>query len=503
MSINDTDRGLLEAFRHFDPRLRRPRWSTYFRWFQAILCLGVLIGVAIWAAPRAPLRGINALMGVVAASGVLVMTSLLRALILFLQRRRMRAKRHSKLEAEARAIRAIYQFDCKRAMKAIVRASGLQPGDLHPIDDQFISPMEPLIFSDDELDDFLGDLKHQTLRFYTAIGAQPVFYPRADDFLTPTAAFTGLPNKLRLVIIGFQTQQITVGEAIVDVKTGEIDHSVRVHPIKALSSVEVSTARKTRSLSMDELHEWMIERHVAPQVRTQIETHLERHSAERLDRIKRGQKIPETPFLAERAIRSLVLKLNGAPDEVQPISIEHSYTFSDLPRVEAALSVVGPHKSALEFRIAWGLLRDMVAGCLIALFCSGLTFALTTDLTENRSSSFIEEVFLDGPDGPREALEDYRRLPTELIAMAEVSNALQFACVVRVVNLREGQSTDTNILAQLPVGQASLLQRPDADGSSDWTAVVTQVDDEFVEGFVWSEFIETSLEGGRYICRNR
>lgn len=503
MSINDTNRARLDALRQFDPRLSRPRWSTYFRWLQAIFCAGVLIGVAIWAAPSVPFKGIDVLMGVVAASGALVMMSLLRALLLFLQRRGMRARRHAKLEAEARAIREIYQSDCKRAMKAIVRASGLQPGDLHPIDDQFISPMEPLIFSDDELDDFLGDLKHQTLRFYTAIGTHPEFYPQADDFLTPTAAFSGFPNELRLVVIGFQTQQITVGEAIIDVKTGEIDHSVRVHSIKALSSVEVSTSRKARSLSMDELLDWMGERHVAPQVRAQIEKHLDRHSAERLDRIKRGQKIPETPFFAERATRSLVLKLNGAPDEVQPISIEHSYTFSDLPRVDAALSVAGPHKSALEFNIGWGVLRDLVAGCLIALFCGGLIYAVTTDLTENRSSSLIEEAFLDGPDGPRLAVEDYRRLPTELIAMAEESNALQFACVVRVVNLREGQSTDSDILAQLPVGQAGLLQTPDVDADPDWTAVVTQVADEFVEGFVWSEFIETSLEGGRYICRNR
>jgi hypothetical protein len=228
MSSRTDKRANLRALLLFDDIIARPVWLVV----ADLLQIGIVFATFGFIAfnpreGRSDVTGINVLEGVLAACVMLVLSTLFLFSLQLLYKliaRGLKNRRRGRLETDARET---IRDDYKRALKSLLTAAQISPGDLIEVDRLHNPHLEDILFSKEELDQFLGPLRTQTLRSISPASQLAEYTPLSKGHLKPDAYFKGFFAPFQVSCVFFTRAHLVIGEAVCDPLTGKIRKRLR------------------------------------------------------------------------------------------------------------------------------------------------------------------------------------------------------------------------------------------------------------------------------------
>ncbi|MAP93873.1 MAG: hypothetical protein CMK07_02885, partial [Ponticaulis sp.] len=297
MSDRVSERSLIRAFFNFDEIIERPRWMS----FAQLIQLGVILAGFIWASvrereDRPDVTGYNLLEGLLAACILLVATSIIIFIAQLIYKAIVRLARNRRRAHLEKVTKAKLKSDYRRALKALLAASGLKPGQLSTVDRAEPCQFEQSLFSDAELDAFLGPLRDQTFRAVTPHGTQVKFAGSGKHHLSGQNFFDGYYGPFRVTCVFFTPDAFIIGECICDPFTGDLQKRIRTVLRSSIQTADFRTHLRTVPISQPILDDWLDNRRLDQEEHHRIRTILAKHKNTQATARRYGQNLPALPF---------------------------------------------------------------------------------------------------------------------------------------------------------------------------------------------------------------
>ena len=545
MTGRGKERARLRTFFEFDDIIDRPFWVLPLGLLQSAVIMAGIAWVSLNERDgRPPIIGFGILEGLLAGCALLIATAIIVYSIQQLHKlfaRGLRSVRLKRLETEARDI---LRADYKRALKGLLHASGLQPEELKTVSNPPECRFEDLLFSQAELDRFLGPLQNQCYRAVTPHGATPQFAPTSADRLTGKDYFNSYCAPFRVIAIFFTDTAFVVGQAICDPFTGDIQKRVRTLPRDQIRTSEFQSQIQTVPVTKGLLEDWFENRRLDPAERKRTRSILARHDMTRLDAKRFGTSLPSLPFAFYQDATQLEIRLISGEtinlplelkqslvqtpprasifDDDLPLSQSRFGAFSELgmsegfdddpifnprradpdrPKGTPALWSSGRQSRYREYSAFWPFVRSV----LFALICGTalllLMNALTTDWSESFGSTSETDIRIETPDGIKPRTVPEMRLSPNLMSHLSTPSQIQFACTTRPVSVRKAASARAGELADLSANTPVLaLLGADASSRTDWVNVIFEQEGAEHTGYIQTTRLEVLQPGVRQTC---
>ena len=317
------ERRQLTAFFRHDDIIERPAWLILPSLLQFCAVFGAGFWVMEYDRPGRPdIAGFPIMEGILAASVVWLITSLIILSIEILYKLIERAGRSSRQKSLERKARQTLQADYKRALKAMLRDSGLRPDELRRSSESSSPAFESLLFDQKELDEFLGPLKDQTFRAVTPGGEDVQFAPRSKDLHSGAAQFSTYFTPFRLTCVFFTKTGIVVGQALCDAQTGDLKVHTRRIEKDDIASAEFVTTDEQVAVSQSLVDKWLHNRRLDGPERQRVQGLLKHHSTSVTNAHRQGWNLSESPFVFWRLLKRLDIRRNLGGVISVPVSIE-------------------------------------------------------------------------------------------------------------------------------------------------------------------------------------
>ncbi len=277
MPVKPAGREELHAFFQFDDIIERPGFAVLLFLLQlAVMGYGFAWALE-WERP-----GREAIFGLVYMDAALVTLAVMAAsacvifLLLSLFKILARIRRDRNRKALGLKARSILQEDYKRALRAILKASGLRPSDMLPVRTAGASQLERLLFDEDDLDTFLGPVRHQSFRAVTPYGRDVAYGPSPDHKLADNAYFEGLYTPFYLVCLFITDTHYVVGEAVCNSLAGTLQSRVKRIPKQEIASSDFRSTHRTLPLPGRILDDWLVNRRLDTAESRRVTTRLQK-----------------------------------------------------------------------------------------------------------------------------------------------------------------------------------------------------------------------------------
>ena len=550
MPNRGSERSRLKTFFQFDDIIDRPFWVLPLGLLQVAIVVGGGYHVAREQRDGRPdILGYNILEGVLAGAALLIATALIVYAIQVLYKLFARMARNARLRKLERHATEILKSDYKRALKAILRASELQPEDLRPVDRSQISRFESQLFVKGELETFLGPLRNQTLRAVTPHGPNASFAPEGENRLTGENYCNGYFMPFRVSCVFFTKDALVIGEAICEPATGELQKRVRKVPRASIRSSKFNSSVREIPISKSFLENWFENRRLDREERKRIRKILDTHDRIRLKSQRYGQTLPDLPFQFRQYLSYLDIELTSGQSINLPMrhdqviirtrtqhhpefdsgtgfSSERLDEFDDLPiwgsrgfgdegdqwwgndrpgyvsNELKALWSSGRQATHREFSAFWPFVRSVVFGLLVGVGAVTLMNAVTVDWTEQFGSSEEFGVTVETPQGEEPLIPEDSRLADPLKEMLAENENLRFACTrVGRVTVNAEPAVRSGRIAMLDDKRPLLADQSEATPPpSGWQRVLVMGEDEVLSGFVRSSEVTIFPPRSRTVC---
>ncbi|MAK61279.1 MAG: hypothetical protein CMK09_09900 [Ponticaulis sp.] len=435
MSDSSTERARIRTLLEYDDIIGRPFWFLPMGLLQFAIVIGGGIWFALYDRPGRPdVMGYNILEGILAGTFLLILTGSLVYLIQLLYKaiRRMAKKAElSRLEANARKI---LKNDYKRALKAILRASQLKPSQLTPVSRTVPVRFEQLLFSDEELSDFLGPLETQSIRSAVPQGVNPGFLPIGRSRYSGDEHFNALFVPFRVTCIIFSTDSIILGEAVCDPSTGKIQRRVRTLARESIQSADFQSTIRTLPITRKQLDGWLQNRRLDREERARIRKTLTQHDRLR-DRAKRynqflqdlpyaflqkltamdvvlksGQHISLPLLVSQKLVHAPTTSIQNSSSDFEEMREDYPFSLKDdvvdnlfsgdgqrvnetaVTHYKSALWSTGRQSTFREFSAVWSFIRSTFFAVMLGVSIIFLMTAVTSDWTERGGSTDEDRV---------------------------------------------------------------------------------------------------------------
>ena len=330
MPVNPAGREELHAFFQFDDIIERPGFAVLLFLLQ-LAAMGYGFAWALeWDRP-----GREALFGLVYMDAALVALAIMAAsactifLLLSLFKILARIRRNQNRQALAAKSRGILREDYKRALRAILKASGLRPSDMLPVKTAGAPHLERLLFNEDELDTFLGSVGHKSFRAVTPYGRDVAYGPPPNHKGADHTYFEGLYTPFYLVCLFITDTHYVVGEAMCNSLAGTLQSRVKRIPKQEIASSDFRTAHRTLPLPDRILDDWLVNRRfdTAESRRVTTRLHKQEHANRKSGHYRYAKSAPA--YGISQKIRFLEISLNDGRTLQLPTQIDQAIILNE------------------------------------------------------------------------------------------------------------------------------------------------------------------------------
>lgn len=337
MSSRTDKRAKLRALFNFDDIIDRPFWLVIADLLQIAIVLASFAYIAFnERVGRPEVTGFNFLEGVLAACIMLVVSSLFLFSLQVLYKLLAGWYRHRKRAVLEAASREIIREDYKRALKSLLAAAQISPGDLTEIQRNYSSGFEQLLFTGSELDEFLGPLKTQTLRSLTPVDNLSEYAPLTRNRFRPDAYFDGLFTPLHVCCVFFTKENLIIGEAVIDALTGKITKRLRRVTRKQVRSAEFTNFLSAANLPEPVVNSWLHNRRLDRKELIQVRRRLKRSADMLVKTLNRRQYTPDAPYLIRQEKTGLDVTLRSGKTVSLPMEVKQTIVQSDAGFVQSS-----------------------------------------------------------------------------------------------------------------------------------------------------------------------
>ncbi len=334
MPVKPAGREELHAFFQFDDIIERPRFAVLLFLLQ-LAAMGYGFAWALrWERPdREAIFGLVYMDAALIALVIMAFSACLIFFLLSVYKSITRLqKTHRRLALETNA-RALLRQDYKRAMRAILKASGLRPDDMLPVKTVSSSGLEQLLFSETELSDFLGEVRHQSFRAITPYGRNVAYAPVGRHHQRPDAYLNGLYTPFYLFCLFITETHYVIGEAVCNSLTGTLQQRVRRIRKDTIASSEFGVSKRTFALPDRILDAWLENRRLDEKEIRSVSANLKKQEhANRKHGLYRYVK-PASPFVQTQLVRFLEITLNDGRSVQLPTGITQAILHRDISDV--------------------------------------------------------------------------------------------------------------------------------------------------------------------------
>lgn len=420
-------------------------------------------------------------------------------------------------------MRAVMRKDYKRALKSIVRKSGLRPSDLQAIGTAYHDDLENRLFEDDELRRFLGLMMDQSIRMTTPYGPEPDFASKAKDRLKGKGLFEGYFLPVRLTCLFFTKDDIIIGDAVFDSRSGDFQSRITRTPRKGLKGLSTHIANTSEAVPTQRLLNWLSEHRFTAREEKKIGEVLQKYDRKFRLAQKRGRTLPEPPYRLQRETRYLKLERRDAKPLYLPMSMRHhlartskakSGPARDLTPIHAGDAIihrpvtqkpVSASASHLEYRTGWSLMADLTIAALLCTASVLLTGLISVDHSKAITSTQMNGVMIErnGRDAP--LLADHQTLPADLKEKAWHNENWGFSCARVLTVMKETPNWRSETLASVKKGHAVILRKGQRESGAPlppgWVEIQMMENGQIISGFGAGEYFETQNAAGPMVCR--
>ena len=556
------ERRQLAAFFRHDDIIERPAWLI----LPGLLQFAAVFGAGFWVMEydrpgRPDIAGFPIMEGILAASVVWLITSLIILSIEILYKLIERAGRSSRQKSLEQKARQTLLADYKRALKAMLRDSGLRPDELRRSSETSSPAFESLLFDQKELDDFLGPLKDQTFRAVTPDTEDVQFAPRMKDMHSGAAQFSAYFTPFRLTCVFFTKTGIVFGQALCDALTGELKVRTRRIEEDEIASAEFVTTDEQVEVSQSLIDKWLHNRRLDGPERQRVRGLLKHHAASVAKARRQGWNLSASPFVFWRLLKRLDIRRKSGNVISVPVSIEQhiaraertadyeqrsvpviSTSFGDLGD-ETILDITpedeetaangtdageifqtrpelwssGRQATHREYNAFWSFFRSAAASILFGLSALWMmSLLINRDTTETTSSETVAveteatgipgalpETNIPETEAAPEAeatLTDEPSAAPEAEATPETVSELVPGCTLIATDVLEAARFGANRLTRLESGSALEVWTDENAARNGWSRVEVLIMDQPVEGFVRSADIVISPDSDGSDC---
>ena len=330
MPVKPAGREELHAFFQFDDIIERPGFAVLLFLLQ-LAAMGYGFAWALeWDRP-----GREAIFGLVYMDAALVALAIMAAsacvifLLLSLFKILARIRRDQSRHARAAKAREILRQDYKRALRAILKASGLRPSDMLPVKTAGAPHLERLLFDEDDLETFLGPVRHQSFRAVTPYGRDIAYGPAPNQKLADHAYFEGLCTPFYLVCLFITETHYVVGEAVCNSLAGTLQSRVKRIPKQDIASSDFRTAYRTLPLPDRILDDWLVNRRFDTAESRRVTTRLQKqeHANRKSGHYRYATAAPA--YGISQKIRFLEISLNDGRTLQLPTQIDQAIILNE------------------------------------------------------------------------------------------------------------------------------------------------------------------------------
>ena len=498
----------LAQYFSFDTMIKRPVWA----WTLTLLQAAAVFWTFLWvmknhASGRPDITGYLAIEALFASIIVYTSSSLLKFSVLQLHKLVARTLRGHRLKSLERDVKQLLQTDYKRAIRTMVKQSGLKPADLRGIGSTYHDPLESRLFDDTELRSFLGLMADQSIRMSTPYGPSPDFAAQANDRLNGQGMFEGYFLPVRLICLFFTESRVVVGSSIFDSRSG--DHQTQVYgvPLTYFRGLNTQTRTTKEAVDTKRLLAWLAEHRFTPQQEKKIGELIETYLMEQERRAHRDQSPLASPYLLQRQSKQLILGKDESTRKALPMRMDYQLIPGSLKTYKSGFMGLGdnyrevllkvpplpskregPSTGLLEYRTGNSLVSELITACFLTSICFSLMHIMTTDSTKRFTSTSMSDVFEERSGEVTPRLQEWQHLSADLKQKVRSDPQGRFACTNQWTDVRARPDYASSKLARMAPGYPVIVSgEPDStmpSSPSGWQHVELDFEAKRVVGFV-------------------
>ena len=546
MPEKPSGRAQLHAFFQFDEIIERPGFAVLLFFIQ----IGLMVFAFGWALEwtregRADIFGMEYMDAALMTLGVMIACSFVIFILLSLYKvltRLRRSQRRKALEAQARDI---LRKDYKRALRAILKASGLRPSELRPVRTASTPMLEDLLFDNGELESFLGPIKNQTYRAVSSYGLDVAYEATGKDRLEGWNHFEGYFTPFYVVCLFLTETHYVVGEAVCNSMTGQLQRRVRRIPKSQIAAAEFRSNTRTLPLPDRMMDEWLENRRLDSQEVQRINALLKKHEQSTKYARRYGQALPALPFDIVQNIKFLEITLRNGSSLQLTTEMDQTIIRADRagrhrgfdifeqddvttgwnditfrtrsfnPYTRGYLDEAPSTENVSQLRSLWSSGRQatnraflafpnffltLLTGLILAVAVLWLMNSLTTDTSERHSSSEESGYRMDTPEGIMPIAPASITLSTALATRIETDPNLGFACTNGPARLRETASSASEEIALLDESTPLMVFPQTQATPAGWSSVSIMENGIEVRGYLPDILLDPQPRSARAIC---
>ncbi len=533
MASKPYDRQCLERYFHHKTMIDRPWWGWMLSLLQAAAVLAVLgLFLLDGPLPGPETLGRRVLEALLAASLVFALTGLVKYLILHLHKLAARAGRHQSLATLETQVREVVRHDYKRALKAIVKQSGLKPGDLKAIGSSYRDPLEHRLFSDTEIRNYLGLMTDQTMRMTTPYGPEPDFAATTDNRLLGRGFFLGYFMPVRLICLFFTDTELVIGTCVFDSHSGDLQTKIQRLPGDSFKGLTTKTEETRHAIDKDRMLNWLAEHQFTAEEEKAIAMAFRAYDRDQTQSIPSGSLRNGAPYVLHRQTKYLMIERQGGSPLRLPMQMKHMLR-RDLPgdsrgRPKVLFPLAAEARAArraapatvrdtegkhgrrgsaphLEYKAGWSLVSDLAAAIVVFFGCLAVLHVISDRHTIHLATSTAEDILVERGGADRPRIEPWQNLPDTLRARVRDDDAWTFGCSNTSTVLKNAASWRAANVLTIPDGYPVAIQiENEAENGAElpegWRLIELAMDGEVRSGFAAGDYFDEKSTAGPLVC---